>query len=73
MAEKLDPNDRVTRDEHTPAHWPLAPSLWVAYQQQLAQLKARNAALLQAWEAEDRLRQRDALVKLPTQLPQIDI
>jgi len=38
MAEPFDPNDRVTRNEHTPDHWPLALSLWVAFQQQLAQL-----------------------------------
>ncbi len=43
----------ATRHPHTPDHWPLALSLWVACQQQLAQLKAENEALLKAWDAED--------------------
>ena len=49
-AEPFDPNDRVT---HTPDHGPLALSLWVAFQQQLAQLKAETEALLKGWDAED--------------------
>ncbi len=65
-AEPFDPNDRVT---HTPDHGPLALSLWVAFQQQLAQLKARSAVLLQVWEAEDAQRQRDAIAKRSRQSP----
>ncbi len=38
---------------HTPDHGLLALSLWVACQQQLAQLTAENEALLKAWDAED--------------------
>ena len=33
----------------------------MAFQQQLAQLTAENAALLKAWEEEDRLREADAI------------
>ncbi len=50
----MPPHDGyATMPPRTPDHWLLALSLWVAFQQQLAQLKAENEAWLQAWEAED--------------------
>ncbi len=62
MVAPIDPNDLVTLDDHTPDHWPLALSLWGwPFQQQLAQLKARNGALLTEWLEEDAARQRDAI------------
>ncbi len=61
MATPLDPHDLVTRNPHTPDHWLLALSLWVAFQLQPAQLKVEHEAWLQAWEAEDAARQRNAI------------
>ncbi len=63
MAERFAPNDHITRAPHTPDHWPLALSLWVAFQQQLDQLRAEHDVLLKAWEAEDAACQRDAIAK----------